>query len=926
MWSRGGWSDEDEDDPGCGGPSISSPSATAHVSGVRCMGALSKAGRFSFSARTTYICSLVGDNLRYARGKAGKLQQLQHLQQPRQDGRTGVKIVSLSKLRRVRFQYDHTVEERSLQRNRITFEYGIASDTSLSNGTLASKCTMSMTPATSAASAASMGMKEGVATTATSSNAAEVGRNEGTTDLTFSAPSDKDMFRWEACLRSVPCLHTRCRSVLKDHLGRLRPYQHGMGQVARGAVVASLRREGKASSVGSAASASATYTKCLADERKERPDVVAVMFETVRVIEVQLPDELGVMHISLNTSSLTATIAETKAAVFANIRQMRETLWGESGLDRKGGGGEEGGEQNQLAATERIGPKISFREPPKLPHQERANKSRVPVHVTKQQFINPLAFATSPHVPKTPSSTLFQSPRAGSTLSDADHLPNQVLNPFAAMQQQQDKEQEEYVASVTGEGSMDPGLRPPGTPSQALARHELESVEDILRRGAKAFLLYRPYRTLDADIGAEFWAFEEHKSVESLSTGGTGVLKLELRAASDMPHSGLRCIVRKTKAKDIFGKVTDHYHVRVLATDLSWDVKYKFAPIKKFALSLHTAYTELPLEQRRLMVSQHFGHGQPGGHKKGGPVSEHPLPLPALSNLFDSVESVQLYLDLVLAHPWASSGHHLLEFLGAATAARDRTERMIVHISQLREYVSPGDIVLFKCSDRWSGLTRLMLRDRFDHIGVIVPGKNPGSNLRILESTGEGVKTYPLIGRLRGYFLADFVHFISVRRIVAPREEKALARCAKFVSAVEGKPYRLRQAVVGRMRGRHVKGKGLGGNDPTMGASEEDPISADETSKKKKKSTRRRKSMDGSQAGYFCSEITAAYLKHLGFIGDRDADCAGYWPGDFDEGGVVEQDVVRMGFRMEKIVDLDLRIVELAKAERREGARGQWKT
>ena len=78
--------------------------------------------------------------------------------------------------------------------------------------------------------------------------------------------------------------------------------------------------------------------------------------------------------------------------------------------------------------------------------------------------------------------------------------------------------------------------------------------------------------------------------------------------------------------------------------------------------------------------------------------------------------------------------------------------------------------------------------------------------------------------------------------------------------------------------------------------------------------------MDGSQSGYFCSEITAAYLKHLGFIGDRDADCAAYWPGDYDEGGVVEQDVLRMGFHMEKIVDLDLRIVELAKAERRAGA------
>ena len=73
---------------------------------------------------------------------------------------------------------------------------------------------------------------------------------------------------------------------------------------------------------------------------------------------------------------------------------------------------------------------------------------------------------------------------------------------------------------------------------------------------------------------------------------------MELRAASDMPQSGLKCIVRKIKAKDIFGKITDHYQMHILASDLSWDVKYKFAAIKKFAVALNDAYLQLPLEQR----------------------------------------------------------------------------------------------------------------------------------------------------------------------------------------------------------------------------------------------------------------------------------------------------------------------------------------
>ena len=85
MWNDGGgWSDEDEDDrmPEDVESSISPPSAPSHVSKVLCMGALCKPGRFSFSASTTYICSLVGDKFYYARGegRAGGLQNMQ--QQP----------------------------------------------------------------------------------------------------------------------------------------------------------------------------------------------------------------------------------------------------------------------------------------------------------------------------------------------------------------------------------------------------------------------------------------------------------------------------------------------------------------------------------------------------------------------------------------------------------------------------------------------------------------------------------------------------------------------------------------------------------------------------------------------------------------------------------------------------------------------------
>ena len=135
MWNGGGgWSDGDEDGLVGTGRTISSPSATTHVSKVRCMGALNRPGRFSFSARMTYICSLVGDKFHYARRKSlagGMQQQLQH----QHGSMKGCKTISLSKMRRIYFHYDHTVTEHSLQRNRITFEYAVASSTSLTNST-----------------------------------------------------------------------------------------------------------------------------------------------------------------------------------------------------------------------------------------------------------------------------------------------------------------------------------------------------------------------------------------------------------------------------------------------------------------------------------------------------------------------------------------------------------------------------------------------------------------------------------------------------------------------------------------------------------------------------------------------------------------------------------------------------------------------
>ena len=57
----------------------------------------------------------------------------------------------------------------------------------------------------------------------------------------------------------------------------------------------------------------------------------------------------------------------------------------------------------------------------------------------------------------------------------------------------------------------------------------------------------------------------------------------------------------------------------------------------------------------------------------------------------------------------------------------------------------------------------------------------------------------------------------------------------------------------------------------------------------------------------------------MGILPSDSAACATYWPSSFDVGGNVEKDVALMGYDMEDIVELDLRILEMGKAEVRGG-------
>ncbi len=886
-----GFEDPGWDDDG----GIGTPENARHVRRVACAGTLRRAGRFSFSRPTTYVCTLAGDVLTYTKAVVSKAAGATAA-----GGVAGgamattatsgaAKTVALSQVGGVRFEYDHTAAESSLKRNRILFVPEV----------------------------------DGAAPKRSSSAATGTSPPPPGT-LAFSAPSDKEMARWEMALRALPTLRMRCQSTLRDRMGRLRPYKNGLS-MAKMPSVASFRAS--AAVVGS---------------------VDLPSRETVHVVTVELPERLGILEIPLEQSSFNTTVGDLKIKVFDQLLAMRQQLKAKSMTTA---------EAAEDAATQSAS--ASAGDPPApvcssgARHSSSNSTAATPpksaaVYVQRQQFVNPLALALNT-CRVGDSQSRFRARSTESTTQDrpkvdAHRLPNQTMNPFAALaaapeadggggggQARQARQARQDAAAHAPAGGGEEKSRDDAPqqlrPEQALARSELENVDEIIMCGLSAFVMYRPSRQGETvREGGDLWAFDESKSVESLGVSGDGMLTLELRHASDMPQSGLQCVVSKVLAKDIFGKTVDHYRMQIMHAAIRWVVTYRYARVKKFAASLHAAFQEISPEQRAQMGYAPLPRAPPGG---------------------DTQAAVQGYMDLVLQHPWASSGYIMLEFLGAATSARERSERTVLHVSQLREYVRAGDIVLFKCSDRWSAITRVALGSQFDHIGIVVDTKGADSPLEVLESTGEGVHAYPLVGRLRGYFLADYVHSISVRRIVGDRYEDALQNGRQFIKSVVGKPYRLLQAVTqgmgsrsntgeaasgGRGGGRPqgeakadvvADGDGDGGHSPRSRASSTSSASAGSVSGRRGVPNRRRRrsstALSGNQKGYFCSELAAAYLKAIELIPSDDARSAAYWPGAFDEGGELEQDVEKMGYGIDKVVDLDLRILELAKGEIRAG-------
>ena len=150
----------------------------------------------------------------------------------------------------------------------------------------------------------------------------------------------------------------------------------------------------------------------------------------------------------------------------------------------------------------------------------------------------------------------------------------------------------------------------------------------------------------------------------------------------------------------------------------------------------------------------------------------------------------------------------------------------------------------------------MAIKSEWDHVGVVVRDSQFGG-LKILESTGEGVNAYPLVGRLRGYYLAGFVDYIGIRRFHSTKhrkydtDEDINVNGIQFVNKVKGKPYSFALSSYLFSGNNRQTEKSAASMNLESG---ENNVSTDQLFEAEQKK------------GYFCSELVVAYLQCVGLV------------------------------------------------------------
>lgn len=252
----------------------------------------------------------------------------------------------------------------------------------------------------------------------------------------------------------------------------------------------------------------------------------------------------------------------------------------------------------------------------------------------------------------------------------------------------------------------------------------------------------------------------------------------------------------------------------------------------------------------------------------------------------------------------------LLAFLGALDAPRAAHARVVlrhrgkVHVSLLEQFVSEGDVVLFRSKNNPGALLqRRVTKSEWDHVAIVVQRKNRRSK-EVLEATGDGVHCYPLAARVEAYY-DGFASAVAVRRLTLERSEAMLRGLRKFVSHVCGKPYELS---LGKLL------FATNGVSYSASAAHDIALAKPELSKARARIDSAAMIADSTQEGFFCSELVAQALMVMGVLPKAHAKASFFWPASFQCGAGVDraaQKHLRRDVVFEDIFIVDASISEL---------------
>jgi len=260
---------------------------------------------------------------------------------------------------------------------------------------------------------------------------------------------------------------------------------------------------------------------------------------------------------------------------------------------------------------------------------------------------------------------------------------------------------------------------------------------------------------------------------------------------------------------------------------------------------------------------------------------------------------LEAYIVQLTAIPESNENIEILGFLGVISTRQEEINSMrpdrappklLVHLNALAQnnHLEWGDVLMFKCNNAVSKLQRRFTGAEWDHIAIIVQEKM-GGPLLMMEATGDGVRHFPVVQRIRAYG-NEFTQYIALRKLKAKKTMVMYNKMLDFVTKVIGKPYGFS---LGRLLNRS-----------------QEKIAEPENGVAK---TIKPNRFQGTGENYFCSELVAACLQYMGVL-KLDRNCSSFWPGSFGSGGDVDNECLENFCFGDEII-IDCHVLEIGSAK-----------